>query len=155
VANNKWLIAYDFSPEANQIAEIVASELEKLNGEMLLLHVYHVPPPPGAFTALATEMTYASSQELGEALYGNAQKHLEAIAADIQRRFPHVITEVVVREGDAVDEVLEVAREKKIERIVVGTHARAGVERLLLGSVAEKIVRLSPVSVLVLKTAQF
>ena len=154
MTNNKWLIAYDFSPEANKIVEIAAGELEKLNGEMLLLHVYHVPPPPSAFTALASEMTYASSQELGEALYGNSQKHLDAIAADIKRRFPHVTAQVVVREGDAVDEILEVAKEKEVGRLVVGTHGHTGVERLFLGSVAEKVVRLAPVSVLVLKTGK-
>ncbi len=152
MTNNKWLLAYDFSPEANEIVETAAHELENLKGELLLLHVYHVPPPPSAFTVLASEMTYASSQELGESLYSNSQKHLEAIASDIQTRFPLIGVKVLVREGDAVGEILEIAKEYKVGRIVVGTHGRRGVERLFLGSVAEKIVRLSPVSVLVLKT---
>ncbi len=152
MTNNKWLVAYDFSAEANEIVEVAARELQELNGEMLILHVYHVPPPPSAFTALASEMTYASSQELGDALYGNSQKHLEVIADDIQSRFHLVSTKAIVREGDAVDEILEVAKECGVGRIVVGTHGRRGMERLFLGSVAEKVVRLASVSVLVLKT---
>lgn len=53
----------------------------------------------------------------------------------------------VVREGAASTEILSLARELGADLIVFGAHQRRGVVRLLLGSVAEKVVRVSPVAV--------
>jgi nucleotide-binding universal stress UspA family protein len=147
-----WLVTYDFSTQADAVLNAAAEELHASQGSMILLHVYHVPPPPSTFSAIGSEMTYATSVELGEALKSNAQKHLEGVAEDLKERFPQMTVEVVVREGDAVDEILATVDEKNAGRIVVGTHGRRGVERFFLGSVAERIVRLAHVSVLVVKT---
>jgi len=51
-------------------------------------------------------------------------------------------------EGDAATEILRVAGETKCDLIVIGTHGRTGVRRLLLGSVAEQVVRKAPCPVL-------
>lgn len=149
-----WLVTYDFSPHSETILNAAAEEVGARpgGGSMVLLHVYHVPPPPSTFSAIGSEMTYASSRELGEALKASAEKHLAGVAEDLRDRFPEIQVDVAVREGDAVDEILAAAAEKNVGRIVVGTHGRRGVERFFLGSVAERIVRLSPVSVLVIKT---
>ncbi len=50
-------------------------------------------------------------------------------------------TEVVLREGEVVDEILNVEAEKAIGTIVLGTHGRTGLVHLLVGSVAEKVIR--------------
>jgi nucleotide-binding universal stress UspA family protein len=54
-------------------------------------------------------------------------------------------------EGDAVDEILRVARDADADLIVLGTHGRTGLGRLLMGSVAEQVVRRAPCPVLVVK----
>jgi Universal stress protein family/Putative prokaryotic signal transducing protein len=54
----------------------------------------------------------------------------------------------VIRQGDAVSETIQYANESKSDLIVIATHGRTGLSRLLLGSVAEKIVRLSTCPVL-------
>jgi nucleotide-binding universal stress UspA family protein len=54
-------------------------------------------------------------------------------------------------EGDAATEIVNYARDARLDLIVMGTHGRTGVERLLLGSVAEKVLRDAPCSVLVVK----
>jgi nucleotide-binding universal stress UspA family protein len=54
-------------------------------------------------------------------------------------------------EGDPADEILRLAREIKPELIVMGTHGRTGLARLLMGSVAEEVVRKSPYPVLTVK----
>jgi nucleotide-binding universal stress UspA family protein len=54
----------------------------------------------------------------------------------------------VVRQGSAWREIDDVAREMRADLIVLGTHGRRGVARVILGSVAEKVVRTSPVPVL-------
>jgi nucleotide-binding universal stress UspA family protein len=54
---------------------------------------------------------------------------------------PGITIEAVVREGNTAGEILEQADSMKAELLVIGTHGRSGFERLLLGSVAEKVLR--------------
>jgi nucleotide-binding universal stress UspA family protein len=64
----------------------------------------------------------------------------------------HVQGELLVREGPAADEVLQVAREKNADLIVMATHGRTGVRRLLLGSVTEKVIHTAPCPVLAVRS---
>jgi nucleotide-binding universal stress UspA family protein len=57
----------------------------------------------------------------------------------------------VLLEGDPATQIVQLARDTGADLIVMGTHGRTGTERLLLGSVAEKVMRDSPVSVMVVK----
>ncbi len=59
----------------------------------------------------------------------------------------------VVRMGHPSDEIIAFAREEGIDLIVMATHGRTGFEHVLLGSIAEKVVRNSPVPVLTIKPA--
>jgi nucleotide-binding universal stress UspA family protein len=70
---------------------------------------------------------------------------LEAIA---QEKLAGVSHEVFVASGNAAPEILNLAVEQHIDLIVMGTHGRKGITHLLLGSVAERVVRESPVPVL-------
>jgi nucleotide-binding universal stress UspA family protein len=71
--------------------------------------------------------------------------HLEAPAAGppLERR---------LAEGDPADEILRLAREAGADLIVMGTHGRTGLARLLMGSVAEQVVRRAPCPVLTIRT---
>ena len=60
---------------------------------------------------------------------------------------------VVIGEGRPADAVVALAEKEGAEQIVVGSHGRRGLERMLLGSVAERIVRLATCRVLVVKEA--
>lgn len=60
----------------------------------------------------------------------------------------HTATEAILREGADWREILKVVKERGVDLVVMGTQGRRGLSRLLLGNVAEKVVRLSPVPVL-------
>jgi nucleotide-binding universal stress UspA family protein len=60
----------------------------------------------------------------------------------------------VFLEGDPADEIVRYAQNTGTDLIVMGTHGRSGLERLLMGSVAEKVMREAPCSVLVVKLAK-
>ena len=64
---------------------------------------------------------------------------------------PDIAVTHVMLEGDPAGEIVRYARDAGIDQIVIGTHGRTGVERLLMGSVAEKVMRDAPCSVLVVK----
>jgi nucleotide-binding universal stress UspA family protein len=81
--------------------------------------------------------------------------HLEACRARLRQLDPHdprVLIEHRLVEGDAGTEILRVARETGCDLIVMGTHGRTGLGRLLMGSVAEVVVRKAPCPVLTVKT---
>ncbi len=70
---------------------------------------------------------------------------LEALARE---KLAGVSHEELVASGNAAPEILKLAKRRKIDLIVMGTHGRTGVSHFLLGSVAERIVRESPVPVM-------
>lgn len=60
--------------------------------------------------------------------------------------------ELVVQEGPAAEDILRVAEEKNVDLIVMATHGRSGVRRLVLGSVTEKVVRAAACPVLAVRS---
>lgn len=64
---------------------------------------------------------------------------------------PDIAVQHVFLEGDPAGEIVRHAAEAGIDMIVMGTHGRTGVDRLLMGSVAERVLRDAPCSVLVIK----
>ena len=71
--------------------------------------------------------------------------------ARVKAKAEGVSLETVILEGKPAGEILQYAKEQKIDLIVVGTQGKKGIERLLLGSVAENIIRSAPCRVLVVK----
>jgi nucleotide-binding universal stress UspA family protein len=63
-----------------------------------------------------------------------------------------VETQQVIAEGDPVTEILRVAAEERADFIVLGTHGRTGLQRLLMGSVAENVTRRARCPVVAVKT---
>jgi nucleotide-binding universal stress UspA family protein len=92
---------------------------------------------------------YAQAPEVGEALIKKARKTLDTSKkhADLQG----LMTECFVREGEAYKAIIELAKEKGTEMIVMGSHGKTGLKRLLMGSVVEKVIGHSHCPVLVVK----
>ena len=76
------------------------------------------------------------------------RERLEAIARE---KLAGVRHEVFIKSGNAAPQILNLAAERKIDLIVMGTHGRKGLKLFLLGSVAERVVRESPVPVLTIR----
>ncbi len=138
------LAATDFS-EAGDAAITRAIELASvINAKLTLLHVVHVSPagyPP--------EIPYVPLL-VPEQL----TKVLENAKHELQKRLPStlpttVAVECIAREGWPRETILETAKGFDTDLIVLGSHGRRGLSRLLLGSVAEGVVRLASISVLV------
>jgi nucleotide-binding universal stress UspA family protein len=87
-----------------------------------------------------TDILAQSEQAAGE--------QMRRLAAETQLPADRIITRAVI--GTPVDQILATVAEHKIDLVVLGTHGRGMVGHLLLGSVAERVVRRSPVPVLTL-----
>jgi nucleotide-binding universal stress UspA family protein len=150
-----WLVAHDFSAGANAALELAASDLDRSGGgELHLLHVYSVPAVPATYEWSGADAIYATSRDLEAALKADTIRHLEGVAD--RTRTKHMALEVMthVRSGATAQAIVDTAKELGVERIIVGTHGRTGMSHFLLGSVAERVVRLAEVPVTVAKAAQ-
>jgi len=86
--------------------------------------------------------------------WDHAQRVAHAKLSLMQQQFlgVPVQVELVVREGPAAEDILRVAEEKNVDLIVMATHGRSGVQRLVLGSVTEKVIRSTSRAVLAVRS---
>lgn len=132
------LCPIDFERESMDALALACRLAQQNSATVCLLSVVAIPPP--AATALPPVPIFPNPEFEEE-----TRRRLEAIA---EERLGGVSHEVFVASGNAAHEILKLAAEHKIDLIVMGTHGRTGVKHFLLGSVAERVVRESPVPVL-------
>jgi len=136
MAQKTILFPTDFS-HASDAALPHAEALARQSGARLL--IVHVEEPPLAYGG-------------GELYYGIPEPSSERILKmleDVKPVDPSVPFAHRLTMGDPAGEIVRVAADEGAEMIVLGTHGRTGVTRLLMGSVAEAIVRRAPCPVLV------
>ena len=80
------------------------------------------------------------------------EEYLAGVASRIQEAGLSVRSEV--RRGDIAEEILRHADEQQIDLIVMSTHGRSGLGRWVYGSIADRVLRFSPVPVLLIRTAE-
>ncbi len=143
----KILCPVDFS-DASRSALQVASELaRRFDGEVTVFHAYPLPGytlPEG--TVLPASGMLQELADQTDALL--ARWKAEAIADGA----PRVSTEKAV--GEPASEIVAAAEDGKFDAIVVGTHGRTGLAHVLLGSVAERVVRRAPMPVITVRPAK-
>lgn len=136
------LIPVDGSEQARQACAYVESELPDVT--VTLLHV--INPAEAGYT-IQTSLPTAS-----EEWYENEKARAENLFDDLESSFGEDRTiERVTEVGKPTRAIVEHAAEHPIDQIVMGSHGRSGVTRILLGSVAEQVVRRSPVPVTVVR----
>ncbi len=130
------LVPVDFQ-DASLDALAAARELAgRLDLAIVLLHVYTIPVV--VYPGFDPIVTPGLPAEIAAA----AKTSLENLAAE------HGIPTTLLRAGDAATEILRAIDELKPALVAMGTHGRKGLAHLLLGSVAEKVIRSSTVPVL-------
>lgn len=139
----------DFSEFSEQAVRFACELAEQFRSELHLVNVIQdyetVAPGSGG-------QSFAPFADWLPELRKQSQEHLAKLpAAEWAAKVPvHRETRV----GPPVDEIVKYAKEHNIDLIVVGTHGRRGVKHMLLGSVAENIVRYAPCPVLTVRKTQ-
>ncbi len=132
--------AIDFSESSLLAMETALGLLPEQSGRLCLLHVLEVPrgiDPIGVLQPSIEELEAEAYERLQELVPDNPEKEIQ-------------IERVVVR-GSPAKTIAAQARERSADLIVVGTHGRSGLARMLLGSTAEALLRKAPCQVLVVK----
>lgn len=126
----KILCPTDFSDASRLAVRVAAGLAARDHGELRLVHVVEIEPPLPTDPNLATDLP-----EYERTLHADAQ--LDELAAS----FNNVTVRTIVGHGDAGDEIVRIARDEAVDLIVMSTHGRTGLDRVVFGSVAEKVVR--------------
>lgn len=135
--------ATDFS-EPSRLAMLKAAELaRRLDADLELVHVHAPPPAAGADVIAVPEAVEAASLVELERSMTMWRDEAERLAGRRVRS--------TVLPGDAAGEIVRLARERPFDLVVVGTHGRKGLSRLVLGSVAAHVVRTASCAVLVVR----
>ena len=137
------IAAIDFSEVSRKAATEAADLARRLKGRLELLHVVLRPIHPA---------TYDAFVDVGpdiEELMADARKRLEEMAGEMRQ--DSLAVETRVRVGGAAQTVADYAESVGCELLVVGSKGLTGVSHFLIGSVAERVVRLATCPVLVLK----
>lgn len=138
----KILCPVDFSACSRE-AMRTAIELAGPETELVLIHVWQAPYVYGPDTTVAATF-FAESRAL-------AEEELAAARSEAEQRGPRRVSSVLAS-GTPWHEIVDAARrDPAIDLIVIGTHGRTGLGHVILGSVAEKVVRHAPVPVLVVR----
>lgn len=126
------LFATDFSGPSRAAQQYAVQLADKLGAT---LHAFHA----------VSEDVFVPAPDLAQRWWqAETERARKQLAADLGTA--KVVQEV--RQGNAIQEILKYADDQHVDLIVIGTHGRTGLSRMLLGSVAEKVVRLSKCPVL-------
>jgi nucleotide-binding universal stress UspA family protein len=138
------LVPLDFSPHSNVVLDYAAALAAQCSAD---LHVIHV---------LIEQMTAVPAFEMGLAFPTTMKEHrtvaertLNSQTDSIGMRGLTIVRSVV--DGTAAEKIADYARQFQIDLIVMGTHGRSGLSHLLMGSVAESVLRNAPCPVLTIR----
>jgi nucleotide-binding universal stress UspA family protein len=139
----KILIAIDYNPTAQDIVEKGYSLAKSMNAEVTLLHV-------------VADYTYYSSLDYSPIMGFDSFSNLGMLQANTVTELQNAATEylektklhlgdpaikTMVKDGDSGDAIVDASKDLNADVIVMGSHSRTGLDKILMGSVAEKVLR--------------
>ena len=143
------LLPTDFSDCANFALPYAAGIARATGASLICVHVVETVVPAVGYTGMSEPLPIA---DISEQLEDSAERELPKIA-ECEECAGLNVEEVIVH-GDAATEIVRVARERSVDLIVVSSHGRTGLGRILFGSTAEAVVRHATCPVLVVKPPQ-
>jgi len=139
----KILYPIDFSEYTEEITSYAVSIAKKYDSE---LHLLHVIPNLNYFTPYESFLTPENLVAIEKNVEKEIEKDFDKVAKKID-----IPVRKSIKSGVTFVEIIDYIKEESIDLVVMGTHGRSGIEHILIGSVAEKVVRKSPCPVLTIR----
>src|SRR5687767_8606310 len=143
------LLPTDFSECGNYARSYAASLARKFGASIIAVHVIEPMVPTVGYSGMTEPLPIA---DIADQLETSAERELPKIT-EFEDCAGLDIEEVIVH-GEAAAEIVRVAKEKSVDLIVLSSHGRTGLGRILFGSTAEAVVRHASCPVLVVKPAK-
>jgi universal stress protein A len=140
------LLPTDFSGCANYALPYAAAIARAMDATVICLNVVEPIVPAVGYTGMVEAMPIA---EMSEQMEDSAERELPDVMSCEDLRGLKV--EEVIGHGDAAAEIVRVADERNVDLIVISSHGRTGLGRIIFGSTAEAVVRHARCPVLVVK----
>ncbi len=137
----KVVVPVDFSRNTERVAEYGASIADKLGAQVLFFHVIN------DFQGYDMMLVHPSFLGMSKDMEEKAEERMAALVKDYARLKQGAIGNVVL--GDAADEIINYAKLERADMIIIGTHGVKGLEKILIGSTADRVVKNAPCPVLV------
>lgn len=138
------LLATDFSDYSEVACEYAVTLAKTFNSSLLVLHVINEPVDLRGFY-----VPHISFEQLEQEIENGATKMLETFCQENLKDFSGYETMVIA--GVPYEEIIRMATEKESSLIVIGTHGRTGLDHLIFGSTAERVVRGAPCPVMTIR----
>jgi len=141
------LVPLDYTGCAHEVADQAADYAARLGLDVVLFHAVSLPTGVTWATPVGEGVVPPTARDV---LQNDAQTALKGFIAQFEVR--GVKVHIETPEGDPVDAIVDRAEEDDIELVCMGTHGRTGIERFVLGSVAERVLRRAPCPVMVVRS---
>ncbi|MBK7228109.1 MAG: universal stress protein [Ignavibacteriales bacterium] len=140
----KVLVPIDFSDYSKSALKYAVNFAKSFNADIILIYVVEpiIYPPDFSMGQIAMP---SINTEWDDRAKDELQKLAKSEIADIAN------VKTVIKTGKPFVEIIETAKEENIDLIIIATHGHSGVEHILFGSTAEKVVRKAPCPVLTLR----
>jgi nucleotide-binding universal stress UspA family protein len=147
----KVLIALDYDPTSQKVAEIGYATAKEMKAEVILLHVITDPEHYSSteYSAIMGMQGYMDTSQIQtDSPQGllNASRHF---LSKIKHHLNDETIQTIVREGDVAETILEAAKDRFADIIAIGSHSQKWLENVLLGSITEKVIRHTPIPLLI------
>jgi nucleotide-binding universal stress UspA family protein len=151
---SKVLIALDYNPTAQKVAEVGFSMAKSMNAEVVLLHVI-TDPVFYSTEEYSPIMGFTGYAYTGEVQPFNSDGLKTATLEFLDKSKQHLgdnTIKTIVKEGDFADTILETAKEVHADIIVIGSHSRKWLENIVMGSVTEKVLHHTSIPLFIIPT---
>ena len=150
----KVLIALDYNPTAQKVAEVGFSMAKAMNAEVILLHVISDPVyySTTEYSPIMGFNGYLETAQLQLNSDGALKKATQHFLNKSKTHLGDKSIKTLVKEGDFAETILTTAKELHADIIVMGSHSRKWLENILMGSVTEKVLHNTSIPLFIVPT---
>jgi universal stress protein A len=142
------LFPTDFSEGSSQALQYAVDMAKKYGAKLYIVHViYDIAKATGWY------VPHTSMDQMYKDIEAGAKKELEAFGVEELSGIKNIERSVIV--GVPHEEIINFAKKNKIDIIIIGTHGRKGIDRILFGSTAAQVVRFAPCPVLTVRLPMY
>ncbi len=136
----KVIIPVDFTSTMDKVVEYATSIADQLKSEIVFFHVIN------DFKGYDMMLVHPSFEPIKKDLENATKERMADLVKDHEGREQPVSGKVVF--GEAGEEIVNFAKDQKADMVIIGTHGTKGLERILMGSTAEYVVKKAPCPIL-------
>jgi nucleotide-binding universal stress UspA family protein len=150
------LIAIDYNPSAEKIAETGYALAKAMDAKVVLLHVMADVAYYSAsqFSPIMGFNNFNPTNALLPETINDMRRGVEEFLSHTREHLGDTGIETIVKDGDTADTIISTAVEKGADTIVLGSHSRRGLEKILMGSVSEKVLHHSKIPLFIIPTRE-